>query len=146
MKGMHLGKKSQLCLAGFLLALSAFALEWLEFKYFVRSLTTEIYILALVSGFTVLGIWVGHRLSQKRDTKSVFEVNEKALKHLGVTRREHMVLMALAKGHSNKQIARDLGISPNTVKTHIANLYTKLKVSGRMNAVSAARDLRILPS
>lgn len=143
---MRLGKKMQIFLAGFLLAISAFALEWLEFKYFVRSFTIEIYTLILVSGFTVLGIWVGNRLSQKPNLKSNFEVNEKALKCLGVTGREHMVLIALAKGHSNKQIARDQNISPNTVKTHIAHLYSKFKVNGRMSAVNVARELNILPS
>jgi len=89
--------------------------------------------------------WVTN-LAKKRDLRNNFEVNEKALINLGVTRREYMVLLALANGHSNKQIARDLGISPNTVKTHIANLYTKLDVSGRMNAVSVARDLSLIPS
>lgn len=143
---MRLGKKMQIFLVGFLLAISAFALEWLEFKYFVRSFTIEIYTLVLVSGFTVLGIWVGHRLSQTPNLKSKFEVNEKALKSLGVTGREHMVLIALAKGRSNKQIARDLGISPNTVKTHISHLYSKFEVNGRMSAVNAARELNILPS
>lgn len=143
---MHLGKKTQFLLSGLLLAISAFALEWLEYKYFVRSLSVEIYIVSLVSGFTVLGIWVGHRLSKTQDVKGVFEVNEKALKNLGITRREHMVLVALAKGQSNKQIAKDLKVSPNTVKTHVTNLYAKLKVNGRMHAVSVARELRILPS
>jgi len=143
---MRLGHKTQIFFAGVLLAFSAFALEWLEFKYFIRSFATEIYVLILISAFTGLGIWVGHQLSQKRDLRNNFEVNEKALINLGVTRREYMVLLALANGHSNKQIARDLGISPNTVKTHIANLYTKLDVSGRMNAVSVARDLSLIPS
>ena len=143
---MRLGRKTELFLAGAFLALCAFALEIFEFKYFVRSLSVEIYILILVGGFSALGVWIGHRLSHKPKVDNHFEVNEKALKALGVTSREHMVLSALAKGHSNKKIARDLGISPNTVKTHIANLYMKLKVNGRMAAVNAARDLKILPS
>jgi len=143
---MRLGIKTQIGLAGLSLALCAFALEWLEYKYLVRSLSVEVYILILVGTFTVLGIWVGHKLSQKRAVVDEFVLNEKALKSLGITRREQAVLAGLATGSSNKQIARDLGISPNTVKTHIANLYAKLKVSGRMQAVSAARNLNILPS
>lgn len=143
---MQFSNKSQIFLVGLSLAIGAFALEWLDYKYYVHSFPSEIYILILVSGFTALGVWVGHKLSQKREPNGDFELNEKAIKNLGVTRREYAVLTALAKGQSNKQIARDLGISPNTVKTHIANLYAKLKVSGRMQAVSAARDLQILPS
>jgi DNA-binding CsgD family transcriptional regulator len=143
---MRLGFKSQVILAGAGLAAAAFALEWLEYKYFVRSLSTEVYVVLLVTFFTGLGIWVGHKFSGPGRQSGEQEINEKALAALGITHREHAVLTQLAKGSSNKQIARDLGISPNTVKTHIANVYTKLKVSGRMQAVSAAQELRILPS
>jgi NarL family two-component system response regulator LiaR len=46
---------------------------------------------------------------------------------------------------SNKEIARDLGLSPNTVKTHVANLYGKLEVSRRTQAVGKARELALIP-
>ncbi len=52
-----------------------------------------------------------------------------------LTRRELEVLSALAAGHTNKQIANDQDASPNTVKYHIKNLYSKLGVSNRAQAV-----------
>lgn len=52
-----------------------------------------------------------------------------------LTRRELEVLSALAAGHTNKQIANDQDVSPNTVKYHIKNLYSKLGVSNRAQAV-----------
>jgi len=55
------------------------------------------------------------------------------------------VLKALAQGQSNKQIARTLGISPNTVKTHVAKLYAKLQVNGRVRAIEEARSLHLIP-
>ena len=68
-----------------------------------------------------------------------------ALKSLGVTEREVTVLELLAAGDANKEIARKLDISPNTVKTHIASLFAKLEVQRRTQAIQKARELRILP-
>jgi DNA-binding NarL/FixJ family response regulator len=53
-----------------------------------------------------------------------------------LTRRELEVLSALAAGRTNKQIAIDQEISPNTVKFHIKNLYSKLGVANRAQAVA----------
>jgi DNA-binding NarL/FixJ family response regulator len=52
------------------------------------------------------------------------------------TAREGEVLGLLARGLSNKQIARELGISEHTVKFHISSLYAKLGVGNRAEAVS----------
>ena len=53
-----------------------------------------------------------------------------------LTAREMQLLAALADGASNGQIARSLGISPNTVKFHLKNLYEKLHVQNRTGAVA----------
>lgn len=53
--------------------------------------------------------------------------------------RERRVLGLLAEGRSNKEIARELDVSANTVKTHLANLYAKLGARRRTEAVAAAR-------
>jgi DNA-binding NarL/FixJ family response regulator len=51
----------------------------------------------------------------------------------------------LAAGHPNKVIARQLEISPNTVKTHISRIFEKLEVANRTQAIRRARELDILP-
>ena len=53
-----------------------------------------------------------------------------------LTRREMEVLADLASGRTNKQIARDLGISLNTIKFHVRNLFQKLGVNSRGQAIS----------
>jgi len=53
-----------------------------------------------------------------------------------LTRRELEVLALLAAGQTNKQIATSQSISPNTVKFHIKNLFEKLRVSNRSQAVA----------
>lgn len=55
-----------------------------------------------------------------------------------LTNRERQVLGLLADGLGNKQIAARLGISANTVKTHLELLFDKLGVSSRTEAVATA--------
>jgi ATP/maltotriose-dependent transcriptional regulator MalT len=74
-----------------------------------------------------------------------FDGNPRALASLGISPRELTVLQHLAAGQSNKEIARALGVSPNTVKTHTARLYEKLGASRRTDAVARARELGLLP-
>lgn len=133
-----------LILYGLLLAVTAFALEWLQYKYFTRSYPVEIYVVLIATGFAVLGLWVGHKLTA-RNPRVPFEQNRAAIRSLGISARELEVLEALADGQSNKEIGRTLGISPNTVKTHVARLYAKLKVSGRIQAIAEARSLQLIP-
>lgn len=61
-----------------------------------------------------------------------------------LTRREEDVLQALASGGSDKVIARLLGIAVGTVKTHMKQLFQKLGVSTRTQAVLMAMDLGLL--
>jgi LuxR family maltose regulon positive regulatory protein len=62
-----------------------------------------------------------------------------------MTNREMDVLLLLAERKTNKEIARELGISPETVKRHTVNLYQKLDVHNRRQAVVRAQQLGILP-
>lgn len=61
-----------------------------------------------------------------------------------LTERESAVLALLARGHSNKEIARELGVTPSTAGTHVENIYRKLGVSTRAAAALKASALGIL--
>ena len=126
------------------IAAAAFALQWLEYQYLVRVFPTEIYIGIIALIFTALGIWVGSRLTGGGGA-APFEKNVQAIEYLGISERQVEVLELLAQGHSNQEIADRLFVSPNTVKTHLANLYGKLEVSRRTQAVQKARALRMIP-
>lgn len=130
-------------LYGMALALVAFALQWLDYRHAIRSLDIELYILCLAVLFTVIGGWAGAALTSRRRI-APFRQNVEALRYLGISGRESEVLSLLAEGHSNKQIARLLGISPNTVKTHVASLLAKLDSTRRTQAISKARELEII--
>lgn len=61
-----------------------------------------------------------------------------------LTAREHQVLELLSDGHTMRQIATRLSISPRTVETHVAKVYRKLGVRTRVQAVSRAATLGLV--
>ena len=61
-----------------------------------------------------------------------------------LTAREHQVLELLSDGHTMRQIATRLNISPRTVETHVAKVYRKLGVQTRVQAVSRAATLGLV--
>ena len=61
-----------------------------------------------------------------------------------IRERELDVLRCIAAGMSNPEIAAQLYLSPNTVKTHVRNLYAKLGVEKRSQALRRARELGLI--
>jgi len=127
---------------GLTMTVVAFGLTWLDYRFWMRDIGPEIYGVAIAALFAGLGIWI-ERQRKPRTTRPSAGRNEKAIKALGLTTRELNVLDCLRRGESNKQIARSLDISPNTVKTHLTNLYEKLGVKNRTQAVTQASELSI---
>ena len=130
---------------GIALAAGAVALQWLEYQIWARAHAGTVYVALIAAAFLGLGIWVGHRLFRSEPRTGAFTPNERAQFSLGITERERQVLQLLADGRSNKEIAARLGLSPNTVKTHVARLFEKLRVARRTEAILLARELEIIP-
>jgi ATP/maltotriose-dependent transcriptional regulator MalT len=61
-----------------------------------------------------------------------------------LTPKEKETLGLIAIGSSNKEIAEALGVSVNTVKTHVLSIYGKLNVSRRSQAAIKAKDLNLV--
>lgn len=127
------------------LAAGASLLQWLEYRFLARTLSTELYIALLAIGFIGLGVWAGRRLTPAPAAGEGFTRNEAAIRELGLSPRECEILELLASGQSNKEMARTLAISPNTVKTHLARVYDKLDVERRVQAIEKARWLALIP-
>ena len=136
--------KRTIALYSLALALGVFALSWLEYKYVTKVFAGEIYILLIAVGFTGFGVWAGHQLTQKT-AAAPFEKNTAAISALGISPREYETMEHLAAGLTNKEIARKLDVSPNTVKTHLAKLYEKLSVQRRTQAIQKAKELSLIP-
>ena len=80
---------------------------------------------------TIATVAAGRMVFPYIDVRSIYDNPLSTL-----TRREMEVLADLAAGRTNKQIARDLGVSLNTIKFHVRNLFQKLGVNSRSQAIS----------
>ena len=128
---------------GAILAAGTFVLEWLQFRFLVRTHAVEAYVALVAAAFLGLGVWIGAKLF-RRAPAGPFVPNTRAQETLGISGRELEVLALLAAGRSNKEIARRLDVSPNTVKTHVTKLFAKLEARRRTEAIQRARELGMI--
>ena len=139
------------------LAFLLFLLKWLELRFIIFDHSFEIYIGFIAVIFTALGIWLALKLSKPKIETIVvekevyvnrnenFALNTSLVSQLELSKRELEILSLLAQGHSNQEIAAKLFVSLSTVKTHIQNLFEKLDVKRRMQAVEKAKRLSLIP-
>ncbi len=144
-------------LYGASLFLLLFLLKWLELRFIIFDHSLEVYIGAIAVIFTALGIWLALKLSKPKIETVVVEkeiyihrndnfvLNETLARRLEISKRELEVLGLMAEGHSNQEIASRLFVSLSTVKTHNQNLFEKLEVKRRMQAVEKAKRLSLIP-
>ena len=135
-------------------------LQVLQYKLVLIHHSYEVYILAIAIVFTGLGIWIALKLVKPETEiqtivveKNVYvkELSDDELKlmdaerqKLGLSSRESEVLVLMAEGLSNQEIADRLFLSLATVKTHSSNLFEKLDVKRRTQAVDKARQLKLI--
>jgi DNA-binding CsgD family transcriptional regulator len=143
-------------LYGFSLAILIFALKWLQWKFLIIDYSLSIYIGLIAVFFTILGVWVATQLVKPKIKTVVvekevhviqheeFTINETELKKLDLSSREYEVLKLLARGYSNSDIAKNLFLSVSTIKTHVSNLFVKMEVKSRTQAIEKAKRLRII--
>ncbi len=141
---------------GLALAILLFLLKWLELRLVIFSHAMEIYIGVIAVLFTALGIWLALKLAGPRVEMIVVEkkvytpiqkdffINEEALRHLGLSKREMEVLQLMADGLSNQEIGSKLFVSLNTIKTHSSRLFEKMEVTSRTQAIEKGRRLMII--
>ncbi len=135
------------------LAAVILTMQLVNYYYLVRSFTIEFYLGIIALVFATMGIWVGWRLTTHKAVDAglvappplgdaLTELDPGAF---GISKREEEVLILMAQGLSNQEIADKLFVSLNTIKTHSANLFLKLDVKRRTQAVHRARELKIIP-
>ena len=140
--------KKTIILYGLALAALLFLMQWLQYGFIVRDLSLEFYRGVVAIVFVTIGIWAGQRLTRSK-TKVIlqtdFSFNESECNRLGISKRELEVLQLMSEGFSNQEIAEKLFVSLNTVKTHISNLFLKLEVKRRTQAIQRSKELMIIP-
>ena len=150
-----------LILYGVSLAILFILLRLVEYRWLIIDHSVEIYAGSIALLFLLVGIWLSRKLfAPKKEiieterivekeiyvtAPAVFTINEKALAEADISSRELEVLQLIAKGMSNQEIADTLYLSLSTIKTHIANLYFKLDVTRRTQAVEKAKKLSLIP-
>ena len=137
------------------MAILVFILKWMEWKYLIKDNSVDVYVGLIALFFTGLGIWIASQLTKPKVNTVIiekeiylphpteFELDQEALDNLNLTNREYEVLKQLSLGESNAQIAKHLFLSVSTVKTHASNLFAKMEVKNRFQAVEKAKRLRI---
>ena len=127
--------------------------RWLDYSLFARILSFEVYVGILALIFTGFGIWMGLRITNPSQNASAdtspqaddFSINESTLAATGISPREYEVLLKIAEGQSNQEIAESLYISLSTVKSHVSNIYEKLQVKRRVQAIQTGKEKGLLP-
>jgi len=139
------------------LAFLLFLLNCLKLRFIIFDHSLEIYIGCIALIFTALGIWLALKLSKPKIKTLVVEkevyvnrnenfvLNTSLVTQLELSKREMEILNLLAQGHSNQEIAAILFVSLSTVKTHNQNLFDKLDVKRRIQAVEKAKSLSLIP-
>ena len=139
------------------LAFLLFLLKWLELRFIIFHHSYEIYIGFIAVIFTALGIWLALKLSKPKVETVVVEkevyitknenfiLNSSLVAQLELSKRELEILGLMAQGHSNEEIAATIFVSLSTVKTHNQNLFEKLEVKRRTQAVEKAKRLHLIP-
>jgi DNA-binding CsgD family transcriptional regulator len=146
----------QLILYGTSLAVVLILMRWLEIRFLIMHHSFEVYAGAIALLFTALGIWIALKLSKpKIETKiiekevfivpsSTFVFNQIAFEEFGLSKREIEVLQLMGNGLSNQEIADQLFVSLNTIKTHSSHLFEKLNVKRRTQAIKLGKKLSLI--
>jgi NarL family two-component system response regulator LiaR len=137
-------------------------LQYTEYRFVVIEHSVELYSALVAILFATFGIWLGLRITRKRETivvrevlvptsvpgtkpASAFAPNTARQQSLGITARELEILTLIARGLSNREIATQLFVSENTVKTHCSHAFDKLGAARRTQAVLRGKELGLLP-
>src|SRR3954470_19421409 len=134
-------------------------LQYTQYRFVVIEHSIELYGALVAILFSSFGIWLGLRITRGRETVIVREVlvpasaanpglpfapNTAQQQSLGITARELEILNLIARGLSNREIATQLFVSENTVKTHCARAFDKLGAARRTQAVQRGKELGLL--
>ncbi|RXH57707.1 response regulator transcription factor [Granulicella sibirica] len=138
-------------------------LQYTEYRFIVIEHSVELYGALVALLFSAFGIWLGLRITRGRETiRETVVVREVVVpaqapaaepfapdtaqqQTTGITARELEILNLVALGLSNREIARQLFVSENTVKTHCARAFDKLGAARRTQAVLRGKELGLLP-
>jgi NarL family two-component system response regulator LiaR len=154
--------KRHVLIFGFVGGLLIAILQYSEYRFVIIEHSVELYAALVAILFATFGIWLGLRIARRRKPAreavvrealvpaegaglAPFAPNTANQQTLGITARELEILALIARGLSNREIATQLFVSENTVKTHCARAFDKLGAARRTQAVQRGKELGLLP-
>lgn len=131
---------------GLILAALLILFEMSKMSAFIPEISSDFILAISGAAFIGLGVYVGLKFRKEKviEVKAPVEINELMISELGLSQREMEVLQNIADGASNQGIAEKLFVSESTIKTHVSNIFVKLDVKRRTQAVTKAKELRII--
>jgi two-component system, NarL family, response regulator LiaR len=145
----------KILLYGAILAVLSLALQLIEYRMVILDHAIQLYGGVIAGLFTILGIIAGRKLTRPKE--KIIEVKtlitqgatenmsvSGAAEKLNISQREYEILQLMGKGLSNQEIADQIFVSINTVKSHVSNILLKLDAKRRTQAVIKAREMNIL--
>jgi DNA-binding NarL/FixJ family response regulator len=126
-----------------------------EINFIKGDVKLEVIVSIAALVFFIVGLYFNY-YSQNKTTRSLppsttgtetslTAVDYEQIKKLGLTQREHDVLLKMAEGLSNQEIGAALFLSESTIKTHVSKILFKLDAKRRTHAVKLAKQLKIVP-
>lgn len=157
----NLSMKRHALIFGLVGGLLIATLQYTEYRFVVIEHSVELYGALVAILFATFGIWLGLRITRRRETiretvvvkevlvpaetRTPFAPNAATQQTLGITARELEILTLVAHGLSNREIAAQLFVSENTVKTHCARAFDKLGAKRRTQAVQLGKQSGLIP-
>jgi DNA-binding NarL/FixJ family response regulator len=130
---------------GILIASLLILFKLAEYSYLRTSTSPEMWIAVVSLVFFGIGIFISRKyLPVIKKEAAPREIDPKQAGKLGLSKREYEILHLINDGLSNQQIADKLFVSENTVKKHVSNLFLKLDVQRRTEAIKKAKELNII--
>ncbi len=116
-----------------------------KYSISTSNIKIELVITVVAVVFFVIGLYLNQKRSKGQEIANPqIEIDREKISELGISDREYEILVQIAEGLSNKEIADKLFISESTIKTHVSNLFVKLDAKRRTQAIQKAKQLRII--
>ena len=120
-----------------------------EVNFTKGNVKLEVIVAIVAFIFFFVGLYFNNQARKKpvpvtSDVPGSSHIDYNQIKKVGLTQREHDVLVKMADGLSNQEIASQLFLSESTVKSHVSNILFKLDAKRRTQAVQAAKKLKIV--
>lgn len=133
---------------GLVMGLMVFLIKISEYLFWMKYQSMGYYMAFTALLFLVMGWWLSKKHNriddEKRTNHQPADINHAEATGLKLSKREMEVLQLLGQGMSNQEIADQLFVSENTVKTHTNRIFEKLGIKSRAQAMVKAKEIGMI--